>query len=377
VLPVVRVAPMICVVFVAVGSRVNAAALHAGSPMSHLPRGFFGSPGFGIAGLRGTEAAVGVCALALCILAILRYHAERDAIREADERQIQDTDSPGGGLPETAGQSIKLCNTLYRWVAAAMYFLVFALLLRIFVMRTTSGFAPPLEPSVLYSAILAGVYFGIHLFILALDSRMHAPCSSCFGPHTGFIVALLKLADLNMNFAPMICALFLALQAGVDSVGAYEPSDLSYLVRTTTVATLIQTALAVGGAALCGAELAHREATDLVIAIESHPWLLFLLTSMRWVCMIVLVFGVLELTERLLFLQSATQAYLICFLTLAYFFVHLALWITMLHLQSKKTLDEHIHNLHNLSKAKEIVDIACPLLAILRVSWWIAGGIDF
>lgn len=362
VLPVVRIAPMICVVFVAVASRVNAAALQDGLPLRH--RGFFGRPAFGVVGLRGTEAAVGLCALALCVLAILRYHAERDAIR-----------TESGETPEAQPQ--KLCNTLYRWVAIVMYLLILGLLVRIFVISAPSGAVVPFESGVYCAAILASVYFGMYLVILVLTSLRHVHID-------GFLLALLKLAALNLNFVPMICALFLALQAGVDSVGAYAPSDVAYLVRMTTVATLTQACLAVVTAVLFDAELeqTNRDTNDLVMPTERNPWPLFILTAIRWAVMVVLIFGLLELAGNLWFLQAArgSRTFLISLLTMAYLFIHLALWITMLHGKpdrSEKSMEIHARNLRNLTKAKDMVDITCPLLAILRVSWWVAGGIDF
>jgi len=375
-LPLVKVAPMMCVLFVAIASRVgetarlpdsgappepavaglalgrNAGASNVGVGAGSLPH--WGSVDF--QGLRGTKAGIGVCAIALLAQVTLRYHSERDSIR------LEQDAAPGNRPPP-------LCSVLYRVLVLCMYLLLLILTLRLLLLRTSSGAVPRLEASVNCTAIVALWYFGVYFVMLMMD----------FGTGARFplTAAVAKLTALNLNFAPMICVLFLALQAAVDSADSMVSSHLVFLMSTCTFLVLLQAGLAALTPLALGAEVRPKavgaDAGEDIVLKKGHC--VFLMMAARWTLMAYLLVCMLRFGRNLVRLQTCPQGLgrFISILTLVYFLVYVLLWLTMTC--GRRSPGERTkQGLWTLGMAKNAVDVVCPLLAALRVSWWISGA---
>lgn len=358
VLPVIRMSPMICVVFVAVASRANAVSKKDGGQGGS----FFGRPDFD--GIRATEAAISVCVWSLYAMVLLRYHSERDGTH---------TDQAGTEAPAT-----KLCVAVYRVVAFIMYLLLILLVGRVFVMTAGSRVAEPPGPGLGCAAVLAFAYFITHFAMLLFSFEPPASAGEAYG------MAVAKLTALNLNFAPMVAALLLALQAAADSVDSSPPASLRRLEFQVTAAALAQSFLAGVSPLLFEAELkpsggrGQEECQDLVIHTEGQRIsgvFLLLMNAIRWAVMGFLLLGMMELAWSLWWLQTdpAGMGRLICFLTVVYFGIYVSLWVVMTSANRKQPSQAQMEVVRSLARAKEAVDVVCPLLAILRVSWWVVG----
>jgi len=214
------------------------------------------------------------------------------------------------------------------------------------------------------------------------------------GSRAAYWLAVVRLATLNMHFAPMICALILGLQLSTDSLGSEMPLNLEGLMFNTAILALAQALLAmisplVFGADLqppmqptsqLGAALGRRETPDMGgDLVMKRGWGVFLMTGLRWIIMGVLMFFIIQLAHRLSVLPASPQGLgqLITILGYFYFGAYVLLWFAMTcgrrKFNSIEGEQRQLAALRFWHMCKNLVDVFCPLVAILRVSWWVIG----
>lgn len=269
-----------------------------------------------------------------------------------------------------------------------------------------------METSIICTGILALAYFLAYFLVFVIT---FGPCS-----HVPKTLAVTKLAALNLHFVPMICALFLALQVAVDSMGTKMTHKFEQLMLWSTVAALVQMLLGVLSVYVFSAEVQHTSAQqqasewarlpaeggplalqtqqqrmqledearkhgdEPVVGQVTDDWLMmkrgcgvFSMTALRWIIMGFVVVIMAMVARELWHSPTCPHGIgdFISILTFVYFIVYLLLWLALVC--GRKTPTGEPANPRALrfwSSAKNAVDLLCPLLAVLRVSWWLSGN---
>jgi hypothetical protein len=231
--------------------------------------------------------------------------------------------------------------------------------------KTTVG-RTPIRIGTVCTICLAVVYWLVYLGLHVFRNRTAALRASEAGTPlatTSFGLEVMKLAATAMNFAPMLCILFLGAQVVADWGGTGLPAAVSWWIAVSTVSVLLQAGLVIAAPLLAKADLqvvGPRGEIDFV----TYNHRIFVLTSLlRWVAMIALYLGVAVVCNFLLFTSSEPEMSKAIFrLAALYFAAFLALWLAI----TAKEFSEggFARLIRILSIAKDTVMI-CPMLAAL------------
>lgn len=358
--PAVHIAPMICAMFVAVAMRAESLTPAKGSFLQtgrsqvsrhvHLGLEPLEAGQDPLSGFPGMNFAVTLVAAAFVIQVMLRLYAEHLIV------QVE--------LGQHAGvqqhrQMVKFWSRIHHVAILVMNGGIVAIILGILTMRTSSGGVDGMFlASIACSVALAIVYFTAYgaLHILVTIPKP-------------FGAAVMKLSALNMNFAPMICIMFLGLQVSADSAGRDVPRTVEDNMFLCVGAVLCQVTLGVVTPFIFGAELQRvgpKGEEDLVIRSQDGVVATSLL---RWAVMAVLYYCVWEVCQAMWVLNAEPpRERLLCFLAAVYFAMYLFLWVALTARQLAQGGFQNI--IRVLAEGKEMVAF-CPMMAALVLAWWV------
>eukprot|EP00927_Polykrikos_kofoidii_P027183 TRINITY_DN24014_c0_g1_i1.p1 TRINITY_DN24014_c0_g1~~TRINITY_DN24014_c0_g1_i1.p1 ORF type:complete len:1125 (+),score=174.73 TRINITY_DN24014_c0_g1_i1:301-3375(+) len=322
---------------------------------------------------RHTEVVIVLCSVLFLLQVIMRYKSERETLRLIEERSE----------PLAQARPQKVFTPIYRVVSVLMYVVMFGLCMRAIFLRTRFNTSVPLSMSLSCVFTIVFAYFGVYLTVALLESR---PGSSAFN------LAVWRLTLLNFHFASIVCGLFLALQLAMDTASSGVAASLEAQMRWVTILVLLQAFLGAVMPAVCGAALertgtdAGRSGSDLVL---KRTWGSFTMIVLRWIVMCVILICMSQLSFTLWQMQTCPLRLgrFICFLIAFYFLIWSLLWLGMAC--NKRTICE-THGtceplrrcctpccgpeaLRVLATINSIADLAIPMLVLVRVSWWVHG----
>lgn len=365
-LPAIHIAPMICAIFVAVGMR--AASLSPAHPSvffvaKHKQGGhhemtfhsFWASvnPAGGdedpLAAFPGMKLAVSLVATAFIAQVVFRLYAEHLIVQ--------------AGTCQHAGAHehwlrVKTWSRIHNATLLVMYLGIFVLLCGILTMRVNGADNWRFLPSMACTIALATCYFTAYglLHILVTIPKP-------------FGAAVMKLSALNLNFAPMICTMFLGLQVSADVAGKAVPSGVEAYMYVCVGTIVCQVLLGVATPFLFGAELERvgpNGEEDLVIRNKDG----ILTTSLlRWAVMVAMYIGIWKVCCAMwLFNAEPPRERLLCFLAAVYFQMYLLLWVALTARQMGKGGFQH--TIRVFAEGTDMVSF-CPMLAALVLAWWV------
>lgn len=359
--PAVHIAPMICAIFVAVGMRAARVPPETASliAVKHIQGGHSSPTIYGhwaavnpaggeedpLAAFPGMKLSVCVVAAAFVTQVLFRLYAEHLIIQ--------------GGVGQRAGLQehwlrVKFWSRVHNCSVMAMYGGIVAIVGGIL---TMPGLRTML-PSIACTVALAVCYFTAYALLHILVT-----IPKPFG------AAAMKLSVLNLNFAPMICTMILALQVSADAKGAEVPDDVEIYMFVCVATVICQVLLGLATPFLFGAELecvGPQGEEDLVIRNQDGV----LATSiMRWVVMVAMYVGIWEVCFAMWFFNAEPpRERFLCFLAAVYFLMYLLLWVALTARQIWKGGFQHA--IRVFTEGKEMVSF-CPMLAALVLAWWV------
>lgn len=311
--------PMLCPVFFAVSKR--ASTLTGGNPEAYgYPPGHL-------------EVAAGVCAVAFIAQTVCHILAEL-----ASRPQAFGAPNPPSMQPhERTVDAVKMWRNLGHVLLSIEYVALAILLVGVSIMTEPEAASMtigkvPMAAGTICTIILAGAYFAVYLVLHVLKSQD----SSVFlqGPgysHTTFGIEVMKLAATAMNFAPMLCVLFLGMQIAVDWEAVLLPANVQACMYLCTFSVLIQVILVIAAPFIAKAELqvtGPRGEVDFVT--RNHAVFIFI-SVIRWGAMTALYLGIGVVCAALWQLQAVPpMTSLLCRLAAVYFLAYLLLWAGLL-----------------------------------------------
>lgn len=329
--PATSFAPMLCTFFVAVGTlSCDSLSTGAAPPPETTSMG----------------VAIYVCSAAFVVQAVLRIYFEYRLLKADAVR-----------LPGYIQASQERFATLKLWCQLS----VAATYVWICVIVISLVDYPLVDTPLACCVLLAVAYFGIYL-------AFHV---ATFDANSRFGAAVLKLAALNLNFAPMFGTLFLAVKMVTVSAGEEVSDDTEAMIRVSTTALLLQTAVAVITPLVCGAELqevGYYGQEDLVIKSRTG---LLLSSAIRWVLVFAMYASLWAVYGDLWAHKGGPngEVVILCWLTLSYFGIYSLIWALM----SFKQLGFDMDALYVFINMKDII-APTPIVCALLLGWWFCSS---
>lgn len=341
-----RLAPMLCAVFLAVIKR-TATLTAENTELYWLPHLYL-------------KVAVVCCAVTFIAQAAFYVYAEYLAQKDAATGQLV-TDSQSRIITfSNLGQlSLTLMYLALIVTLVGIVFMSEPLPLYTIVGKT------PVAPGTVCTIIIAAVYFAVYLALHVMKSG-HALGEA---EQSSSALEVMRLASAVLNVAPMICALFLAVQIAADWQHTSLPQNVEVCLYLCAVSLLMQVVLVLVTPAFAGANLpSNGSGGEVDFVTRSHSTFVvisffrWVLISALYICagVICCCFWTLQLEPRL--------THLLIVLMAVFFGVFIVLWVTV-------TLRQLIQGgfaraIHILGIAKEVA-MLCPMLVILILASWV------
>jgi len=182
----------------------------------------------------------------------------------------------------------------------------------------------------------------------------------------------LQLAATNMNFAPMLCTLFISMQMCADRGGKRLPDYVETCMYLCSGMILLQVLLIFGWPIISGPQIKiFAGKIEVEHVTRNHAWFL-LLSAFRWMAVLTLYVGIAMLCVFLWGLHDKPLwLYLLCHLATYFFVVYLLLW-TAITLKSLSG-GGFSRIIRTLTAAKDTVAF-CPMVAVLFLASWVRAG---
>jgi len=341
-----RLAPMLCAVFLAVIKRAQT--------LTDESLQLFGLPQEYI------KVAIAFCAFTFIIQAVFFTFAEYFAQKQ----------SVTGHMFTPNSSKVKTLSSLGDFSLTLMYgFLIVALV----------GVLSMSEPQILYqqtgrtsvapgtvcTIILACVYFAVYI-ILHIMKGFQEPGEA---EVSSYFLETMKLASATLNLAPMMSAQFLAVQIAADWEGIFLPHNIKVCIYVCTTSLLVQVALVVVTPALSGASLqASGSRGDMDFVTRSHSTFV-VVSVIRWLAIFALYIsvGIIAISLWKLNLVS-TLTHLLIVLMGIFFAVYIALWLSVTIRQLMR--GGLYRTTRTLALAKDGAMIS-PMLFLLFLGSWV------
>lgn len=360
--PVVHSAPMICAVFLAVAvramvlqqSRLVFTAL--GQPDARatalVDRWGWASPK--LPDQPRLHLLIQISSVLFVCKVVFRLVYERN---EASEIETQNFDMHPAA--RKSFNSLRPFKSLYFATSTAMYMFISAIFVHLLMMGSI-----PFTAATKCTLILAAVYFACK-FMLYVAAKSFEEDS--------FVVHIMMLACLNMDFAPMLGVLFLGMQQSVDVGVAPVPQYVQRWMTICTGSVLLQAFLSILMPVLFGCAIKDSSKRRLAygeVRMQKAQGLL-LFTSVRWIAMAILFLGLWEVCRAIWFVGAVpSRSHTLCALAGLYFAVYLALWGVMTMRQVFE--DSYMDVLRAILVAKDAAAL-CPMVAALFLGCWIVS----
>jgi hypothetical protein len=364
----VNYAPMLSVLFI--GTRMRAIQLSEGNPDNYdLPQPYVKMA------MQSCAWAVLVQTLIVLVLPIV----------------LGETPKTGSdGTPEIPASPSIVAKVLgvLRWVSMAMLYGGFTTVcIGAYSMEAPAelwpdGTAPPVSPAVACTMNLAMQYFAVYLAIAVVQTwvQFSAPTRE-----TDKLANILSLATNTVNFAPMLCILFIgarmrALQ--LDPKFGNPQAWAQNCFYLCTYSVLIQLALVIVVPYVLGGRVVKGEVEgDVTFELDGNANLFFILTGVRYLVMLALYGGFTAVIVSVFLIEApdgkvtppvSPTMQCVMNLTVQYFVIYLMLWLLLTARQytaSNRNMSYasfFAKALPTLEAAKSTVQF-CPMLSVLFV----------
>jgi len=217
----------------------------------------------------------------------------------------------------------------------------------------------PVRATTVCTMILASVYFILYSVLYALRSNS-AVVRAEGGPTTSFATEVLKLATTAMNFAPMLCVLFMGAQYAADWDGIELSPYMSAWMYVCLAALLVQVVCVIIAPYASKAELQVSPRGDVDFK-AFHQEVFVVFSILRWMAMVVLFVGIGVTFSSLWRLKTVPLMTRMLFrLAVVYFVAYLLLWAAI----TARQLNEggFLRAIRTLTLAKNTV-VFCPMLS--------------
>jgi hypothetical protein len=322
----VTYAPMLSVLFL--GVRMRAIQLSQGQTEKYqLPQPWVQQAMY--------TCTYAVLAQVILVLMMPVFTGEWDV--KCDEDGNLDTSSmQGGGI-------MAVCLSVVRYIVmAALYGGFIVICYGAFVMKAPKEIwgeegAPPVSPAVACTMNLATQFFLVYLGVALVKTAQELSGASPFLTKMG---GLLTLAKFTVNFAPMLCILFIgarmrALQMDPKNGNPQKWAQNCFYMCAYSV--MIQTLLVIFMPFLVNCECKQGASEgDVVFEMES-PMVGNIVMAIRWICLLALYGGFTAVIYSVFVIEHPTDVSLtppispamqcVMNLTVQYFFIYLCLWI--------------------------------------------------
>lgn len=349
-------APMVCVLYVAAAKRAEGLYLSPETSLLQEGHQVGGSPDLDGTNHILAERCIQISASAFLAQMIARIVFEWHAVKGTGERSDY-----------VAGRKVQAWVNIYHITVVVCAIALVVLMVRVEGMGESTMPMPPIMDRVLgLSVPYFACYYCLHF------------CTFFSGTHA-FAMALSKLACLNMNFAPMLCVLFLGIEVSADdnvragASAAEHPSDRAEgWVIWTTGTVIFQTVMSVLTPLCFGAQLKETPRQGEEDLMVHRDFLLLLINIVRWVAMAILYIGVWCLCQEL-WAENALppRAHVLSFLAGVYFIIYGLMWATMTARQVLEGGDFR-QCLRQLVVLKDLVAI-CPMIGAFFLGWWVVN----
>merc|ERR1719388_39886 len=198
---------------------------------------------------------------------------------------------------------------------------------------------PPVSPAVQCTMNLTTQFFLVYLAVAVVKTAQELGGSSPFLTKLG---GLLTLAKFTVNFAPMLCILFIgarmrALQMDPKHGNPQKWAQNCFYMCAYSV--LIQTVLVIVMPFCVECECKQGSSEGDVVFEMANPTIGIMIQAVRWICLIALYAGFSAVIYSVFVIEHPTDVSLTppispamqCTmnLTLQYFFIYLCLWIAI------------------------------------------------
>jgi len=332
-------APMLCVVFFTVTKRAD--TLSAGSSREYeLPDDWI-------------QVAIGTCAVAFVVQTVAFLYAEWTAYKV----------EVGGEVAQTANfwRAVNNIATCIMYIALACTIIGVLTMEEPEEVKESVG-RTPVRTCTVCTLILAVVYFAVYLVLHLFRNQEHAN-NARGSPTSSFGLEVMRLAATAMNFAPMLCLLFIGTQIAADWAYVTLPGSVTNWMYICSVSVLVQVGLTIVAPYLAEAEVQVVGPRGEVDFVTRRHDVFVCLSVLRWLAMIFMYLGVLIVCASLWDSDTVpSMTHPLYRFTFLYFLTYFFLWgaITARQLMQGGCLDI----IRALSIAKEVV-VFCPMMAAL------------
>jgi len=340
-----RLAPMICAVLFAVVKR--AATLTAeNTELYWLPQLYL-------------KIAVVCCAATFIAQAMFYTCAEYVAQKEAMTGQL-------AAGPQSR---LRILISFGDFALTLMHLALLVTLVGIVLMKEPGSLygimgKTPVAPGTVCTIILAAVYFAVYRALHSMKSG-HEPDEL---EQPSYALEVMRLAAAILNIAPMICALFLAVQIAADWQGVSLPRNVEVSLYVCAVSLLVQVALVLITPAFAGANVRSSGSGTEVEFVTRSRASFMLVSLVRWLAIAILyicvgvigiAFWTLQLVPRL--------THLLIVLMAVFFVVYMALWVSI---TLRQLLTGFTRVIRVLGVTKDAAMLS-PMLVILILGSWV------
>jgi len=340
-----RLAPMMCAVFLAVVKR--SATLTAETPELYwLPQPYL-------------KISVVLCAATFIAQSAFYAYAENCAQREALMNQV----------PDRLQAQSTILSTLADFSLTLMYLaLIVTLVGTVFMVEPQSlnqvTGKTPVAPGTVCTILLAAVYFAVYLALHVIRNSQEPGHSQS----SGYEQELVRVASTTLNIAPMVSALFLAVQVAADWQSVLLPRRVEVCLYICVASLLVQVVLVVVSPAF-STSFRSNDASSRADFVVVSPQTYRIVSFIRWVAVSALYAGVGVTVVSLWTLKLVPRlTHMLIVLIGAFFAVYTALWILATIRQLSRS--GFLRAIHVLGIAKEAA-MLCPMLAILILGSWV------
>jgi hypothetical protein len=234
---------------------------------------------------------------------------------------------------------------------------------------------PPPAPAVMCTMLLSVAFFAVYLFVACCKSF-----TQLTGRSTLKLEEVMLGATRTMEFAPMLCILFLAARMRalqMDPVNGAPQKWAQSCFYMCTVAVIVQTGLAIAVPLVITTEIEHDEAGNVKFVVEEKPIVGYVLTACRYIIMLSIYVGFTAVIVSIFLIEHpkgpehtipiSPTVQCVINLTLQFFFIYLLMWI-MMSIQELTGYNLKEMRFYAALEAARATVMFAPMLAILFVA---------
>lgn len=323
----VTFAPMLCVLFL--GARMRAIQLSQGQTEKYkLPQPWVQQAMF--------TCSYAVLAQVVLVLLMPIFTGETEVTTDQDGN-LDMTKMQGGGMVVT------LLSVLRYMIMAALYGGFTVVCVGIFMMEGPReiwrGNPPPVSPAVGCTMNLTAQFFVVYLLVALTKTAVEIKGPSEFLTKLG---GLLTLAKYTVNFAPMLCILFIGARMRALQMDPKHGNPQAWAQRCfylCAYSVLVQTVLVIVMPFCFHCKCKQGASEGDVVFVMENPTLGHIMTAIRYVALVALYGGFTAVIVSVFLIEHPKDPALtppispamqcVMNLTIQYFFIYLVLFISI------------------------------------------------